>query len=344
MKKPMDVENLHSVDVIAPLVQEYLETELMEKQLAGLELNKLIEAEITGWCEAVKTKVLTDQEITSAIMDFCQPNAARSSRISKLTRMNEVAEKEDPTTKSMEKNPLPSEKNPAEKELKTLPPGLKYAYLGENETLLVIINSKLTKGQEERLMEVLGRNKGAIGWTLSDLVGISPDLCMHHIRLEEGVKPHRDPQRKLNPNMREEVMKEILKLLSLGIIYSVPDSEWVSAVHMVPKKSGVQVVTNDKNELVPTRLVTGWRMCIDYRKLNTATRKDHFPYHSLIRCLSDWQENNTFAFWTATVAISKFMSIRRTKPRQLSHFHSGPMHTEECHLACAMPPAPFRDA
>ncbi|XP_042038334.1 uncharacterized protein LOC121784238 [Salvia splendens] len=77
--------------------------------------------------------------------------------------------------------------------------------------------------------------------------------------------------------MREEVLKEVLKLLSLGIIYSIPDSKWVSPVHMVPKKSGIQVVTNENNELVPTRLVTGWRMCIDYRKLNEATRKDHFP-------------------------------------------------------------------
>ena len=105
----------------------------------------------------------------------------------------------------------------------------------------------------------------------------SLECCMHHIRLEEGTKAHRDPQRKLNPNMREEVLKEVLKLLSLGIIYSIPDSEWVSPVHMVPKKSGIQVIKNDKNELVPTRLVTGWRMCIDYRKLNEATRKDHFP-------------------------------------------------------------------
>lgn len=98
---------------------------------------------------------------------------------------------------------------------------------------------------------------------MSDLVGISPDLCMHHIRLEQGAKAHKDPQRKLNPNMREEVLKEVLKLLALGIIYSVPDSEWVSPVHIVPKKSGIQVVKNEKNELVPTRLVTGWRMCID---------------------------------------------------------------------------------
>ena len=77
--------------------------------------------------------------------------------------------------------------------------------------------------------------------------------------------------------MREEVLKEVLKLVALGIIYLVPDSEWVSPVHMVPKKSGIQVVKNEKNELVPKRLVTGWRMCIDYRKLNAPMRKDHFP-------------------------------------------------------------------
>ncbi|KAL1541280.1 hypothetical protein AAHA92_25523 [Salvia divinorum] len=141
----------------------------------------------------------------------------------------------------------------------------------------VIINSQLTQGQEKELMKVLERNQKAIGWTLSNLVGISPDLCMHHIRLEEGAKAHRDPQRKLNPHMREEVLKEVLKLVSLGIIYSIPDSKWVSPVHMVPKKSGIQVVTNAKNELVPTRLVTDWRMCIDYRKLNATTKKDHFP-------------------------------------------------------------------
>ncbi|KAL1536337.1 hypothetical protein AAHA92_29006 [Salvia divinorum] len=93
----------------------------------------------------------------------------------------------------MEKNPLPTEVSPEKKELKTLPPGLKYSYLGENETLPMIVSSKLTKGQEERLLEVLRRNQKAIGWTLSDLVGLSPNLCMHHIRLEEGAKAHIDP-------------------------------------------------------------------------------------------------------------------------------------------------------
>jgi hypothetical protein len=77
--------------------------------------------------------------------------------------------------------------------------------------------------------------------------------------------------------MREVVKKEVIKLLDAGIIYPVPHSEWVSLVHCVPKKGGLIVVNNEKNELIPQRTMTGWRMCIDYRKLNKATKKDHFP-------------------------------------------------------------------
>ena len=77
--------------------------------------------------------------------------------------------------------------------------------------------------------------------------------------------------------MKEEVRKEVLKLLEAGLIYPISDSGWVSPVQVVPKKGGMAVVKNEKNDLIPTRTVTGWRMCIDYRKLNEATRKDHFP-------------------------------------------------------------------
>lgn len=77
--------------------------------------------------------------------------------------------------------------------------------------------------------------------------------------------------------MKEVVKNEVLKLLDVGIIYPIADSKWVSLTHVVPKKSGVTVVENEKGALVPTKVVTGWRMCIDYLKLNTATRKDHFP-------------------------------------------------------------------
>ncbi|XP_050136150.1 uncharacterized protein LOC126611867 [Malus sylvestris] len=100
---------------------------------------------------------------------------------------------------------------------------------------------------------------------------------MHRIFLEEGAKPTREAQRRLNPPMMEVVKKEIIKLLDCGVIYPISDSRWVSPVQVVPKKSGVTVVKNAEDELVPTRIQTGWRVCIDYRKLNNTTRKDHFP-------------------------------------------------------------------
>jgi hypothetical protein len=76
--------------------------------------------------------------------------------------------------------------------------------------------------------------------------------------------------------MREVVKKEVLKLLKAGVIYHISDSEWVSLVQVVLKKGGMVVIHNEKNELIPLRTVTGWWMCIDYRKLNKATQKDHF--------------------------------------------------------------------
>ncbi|CAN6567565.1 unnamed protein product [Malus baccata var. baccata] len=162
-------------------------------------------------------------------------------------------------------------------ELKPLPSHLKYIFLGENETLPAIISSSLTAQEEEKLLRVLKEFKSALGWTLADIKGISPTTCMHHIFLEKGAKPTRKAQRRLNPPMMEVVKKEIIKLLDCGVIYPISDSRWVSPVQCVPKKSGVTVVANAENELVPQRIQTGWRVCIDYRKLNTTTRKDHFP-------------------------------------------------------------------
>ena len=77
--------------------------------------------------------------------------------------------------------------------------------------------------------------------------------------------------------MKEVVRREVVKLLDAGMIYPISDSSWVSPIHVVPKKGGTNVIKNEKNELIPTRTFTGWRVCIDYRRLNFATRKDHFP-------------------------------------------------------------------
>ena len=126
-------------------------------------------------------------------------------------------------------------------------------------------------------MNTLKKHRAAIGYTLHDLKRISPTLCQHKITLEEDAKPVRDHQRRLNPKMKEVVRKEILKLLEAGIIYPVADSQWVCPVHCVPKKGGITVVPNDKDEFIPQRIITCYRMVIDFRKLNKATKKDHYP-------------------------------------------------------------------
>ncbi|KAI3743725.1 hypothetical protein L1987_56790 [Smallanthus sonchifolius] len=171
----------------------------------------------------------------------------------------------------------PSLVEPPQLELKELPSHLKYAFLGKEKTLPVIVASDLTEDQEKELLKVLVAHKSAIGWTIADLKGISPSVVMHKIITEPDAKPARDTQRRLNPNMREVVKKEVLKWLDAGIVYPISDSTWVSPTQTVPKKAGIQVIKRENGEELATRPVTGWRVCIDYRKLNAATSKDHFP-------------------------------------------------------------------
>ncbi|XP_072064290.1 uncharacterized protein [Arachis hypogaea] len=173
-----------------------------------------------------------------------------------------------------------SEKEPqleAKNELKPLPSHLKYAFLEDNQRFSVIIASVLSSQEEGKLLEVLRKHKKVIGWSLADIVGIDPRMCMHRIFLQEGAQPVRQPQRRLNPMILDVVKKEVTRLLDAGIIYLISDSEWVSPVQVFPKKSGITAVKKDDGEVVTTRVQNVWRVCIDYRKLNTATRKDHYP-------------------------------------------------------------------
>ena len=162
--------------------------------------------------------------------------------------------------------------------LKELPSHLKYAYLESPKRKPVIISARLSDTEEQRLLKILEhQSMHKEGWSIEELKGIRPSVCMHKILLEETSRPSVEHQRRLNPVMKEVVRKEVLKFLNAGFIYAISNSPWVSPVHVVPKKDGFTVICNEKNELIPTRTVTGWRVCIDYRKLNTATRKDHFP-------------------------------------------------------------------
>ncbi|GKA98059.1 hypothetical protein Tco_0825953 [Tanacetum coccineum] len=154
-----------------------------------------------------------------------------------------------------------------EVELKELPPHLEYAFLEENNKLPVIISKDLSQEEKTSLINVLKNRKQAIAWKLSDIRGIDPEFCSHKILLEDDYQPSVQHQRRVNPKIHDVIKKEVEKLLDAGLIYPISDSPWVSPVHCVPKKGGMTVVTNEENELVPTRLVTGWRVCIDYRKV-----------------------------------------------------------------------------
>nr|GFA98003.1 DNA-directed DNA polymerase [Tanacetum cinerariifolium] len=144
-----------------------------------------------------------------------------------------------------------------------LPPHLEYAFLEGDDKLPVIISKNMSVEEKTALLTVLKSHNRAIAWKLSDI-------------------------------------KEVIKLLDVGLIYLISDSPWVSPVHCVPKKGGFTVVENEDNELLTTRLVTDWRVCIDYRKLNKATRKDHFPLPFIDQMLERLAGNQYYCFLDGT--------------------------------------------
>ena len=128
--------------------------------------------------------------------------------------------------------------------LKELPEHLKYAFLQTETAKPVIISARLTELKEQKLLEILRKYKKAIAWSIDDLKGISPSICMHKILLEEDAKTSIEHQRRLNPVMKEVVRKEVLKWLNAGFIYAISDIPWVCPVHVVPKKGGFIVIRN----------------------------------------------------------------------------------------------------
>nr|GEU36815.1 reverse transcriptase domain-containing protein [Tanacetum cinerariifolium] len=156
---------------------------------------------------------------------------------------------------------------PPEVELKDLPPHLEYAFLEGDDKLPVIITKYLSVEEKTAFITVLKLHKRAISWKLSDIKGIDPEFCTQKILMEEDVEPAVQHQRRLNPKIHDVIKQEVLKLLDARLIYPISDSPWVSPVHCAPKKGGFTVVENEENELILTRLVTSWRVCIDYQKM-----------------------------------------------------------------------------
>ena len=180
--------------------------------------------------------------------------------------------------------------------LKELPEHLKYAFLQLEKAKPVIISVGLTELEEQILLEILRKYKESIAWFIDDLKEITPSICMHKILLEENTKTSIEHQRRLNPVMKEVVRKEVLKWLNAGFIYAISYSPWVSPIHVVLKKGGFTVIINEKNELIPTRIVTRWRVCIDYRKLNIATINDHYPLPFIDQMLDRLARHSYYCF------------------------------------------------
>nr|GEZ88245.1 hypothetical protein [Tanacetum cinerariifolium] len=147
---------------------------------------------------------------------------------------------------------------PPEVELKDLPPHLEYAFLEGDDKLPVIIAKYLSVEEKTALITVLKSHKQAIAWKLCDIKGIDPEFCTHKILMERDFEP-------------------------------APST-------LCTKKGGFTVVENEDNKLIPTRLVTGWRVCIDYRKLNEVARKDHFPLPFMDQMLERLAGNQYYCF------------------------------------------------
>nr|GEU73373.1 DNA-directed DNA polymerase [Tanacetum cinerariifolium] len=160
-----------------------------------------------------------------------------------------------------------SVEEPPELELKELPSHLEYAFLEDSNKLPIY-----------------------------EIKGIDPRFYTHKILMEDDYKPAIQSQRRINPKIHDVIKKEVIKLLDAGMIYPISNSPWMSPIHCVPKKGGITVVANENNKLIPTRLVTSWRVCIDYRKLNDATRKVHFLLPFMDQMLKRLVGNEFYCF------------------------------------------------
>ena len=175
------------------------------------------------------------------------------------------------------------------------------------------INKNLERSQQEELTKILQKHSTAFAWEYTDMKGIDPKTCIHHIYIEENSRPIRQPQRRMNPNLREIVKEELQKLLNVNFIYPISDSRWVSPLVIVPKKNGK------------------WRVCIDYRELNKATLKDHFPFPFIYQVLDTLEGKKYFSFLDGFSGYNQIQVALKIKIRPHLPVH-GELLLIECFL------------
>ena len=282
MRYPAEPAQTHQIDQIAQCVENMLEVLVNDKE-ESTDFEEEIQEAV---CELKAIRALDQDDLTPEVQVGCITEAEQrvpdfhnpSFGVVTQTYHHQTIEgalscgKQDRTNEqqgtkadvlmlrfpkaSISAKIKPSIEEPPVLELKPLPECLKYAFLGQDNTLPVIISSQLEQEQEWKLLQVLSECKSAFGWFIADIKGISPSICMHKIILEPEAAPVRDKQRRLNPSMMEVVKKEIIKLLDFGMIFPISDSEWVSPVQCVPKNGGITVVPAENMEQIATRVVS----------------------------------------------------------------------------------------
>ena len=155
--------------------------------------------------------------------------------------------------------------------------------------------------------------------------GIPSNLCTHHIYIKSDSRPVCQPQRWMNPNLRDIVKEEIQKLLEARFIYPIWNSEWVSPLVIVPKKNGK------------------WRVCVDYRELNKATQKTNFRFPLLIKCSTRYQGRSYFPSWMGLVGTIRFRLLLKTKIKLPSPVPGERLLTEWFPLVYAMHQQRFKE-
>nr|GFA13607.1 reverse transcriptase domain-containing protein [Tanacetum cinerariifolium] len=243
-----------------------------------------------------------------------------------------------------------------EVELKDLPPHLEYAFLEEDFEPAVQhqrrVNPKIHDVIKQEVMKLL---EAGLIYPISDspwvsLVHCVPKkggftvVCTHKILMEEDFEPAVQHQRRVNPKIHDVIKQEVIKLLEAGLIYPISDSPWVSLVHCVPKKGGFTVVENEDNELILTRLVTGWRVCIDYCKLNEATRKDHFPLPFMDQMLERLAGNQYYCFLDGFSSYFQILIDPKDQEKTTFTAHMERLLIAACLLGYAMLQARFKGA
>ncbi|RDX80565.1 hypothetical protein CR513_38874, partial [Mucuna pruriens] len=286
MKNPVEDTSLFGIDLIDELVKEYMQADTsVENESANISRD---------WTKTESTSV-TEADTNAAKEDGKQAGI-------KAETESANQHKEQSEAGIMSATQLPDSNQVGQTISRPIGENhLKYAYLGDEQQFPIIIASNLHQEQEEKLLQVLKQHKKVIGWKLSKLLVINPSICMHRILMEEEARPVRQQQRRLNPTILDVVKKEVTKLLAVGIIYPISNSSWVNPVQVVPKKSGITMMKNQNDELVPT-----WRVCIDYKKLNQATRKDHFPLPFLDQVLEKLAKKSHYCFLDG---YSEYMQI-----------------------------------